>query len=90
MTTNREQLLTALCEANERQGSDEDVALLAVDFIIRSNLVDPIPVTLARAMLMLAARRVTPERAEMLLQELLDRGLIEEEPDQSDYESAGR
>jgi hypothetical protein len=57
--------------------NEEDVALLAVLYVDRFT---PVPVTadtLAGAMLMLAGRRITPERADMLIQELETKGLVD-------------
>jgi hypothetical protein len=69
--------LTALREADDHQLSDEQVALLAA---LYGDEFSPLPLndtTLAGAMLMLAARCVTAERAEMLLEALAAEGSVE-------------
>lgn len=74
-----EQLLVALREAEDRNLTDEQVALFASIFVEQHS---PLPLnedTLATAMWMLAARRVSSERAEMLLVQLEESGDVEED-----------
>lgn len=75
-TPTQENLLTALRNADERCVADTDVALLASAYIQRYTTLPVNDTSLAGAMLMLAGRKVTRERAEMLLDELEQSGLV--------------
>jgi hypothetical protein len=70
-------LLRALRDADDKQLSDEQVALLAAAYVEAYSPVSLTDTTLAGAMLVLAARRVTAERAEMLLEALAAEGSVE-------------